>query len=186
MGTPGTTAGDTLGRFVAERLTVASTVTTVRNTLNCLSLNGTGGSATDPAIIFGDNTTIPATSRTGIYGSDDSIFFSTGGVQRFSISNVSTSITGNLIMSTPAVGVTGANGGIGVVPNNLGSSTGVTFIAGSGVYNTASTSSGIRFETFNDRTLIYARGLNVLTCERSGLLVGDEGIVNTNARNVFN
>jgi len=179
VGTPGTTAGDTLGRFLAERLTVASTVTTVRNTLNCLSLNGTGGSATDPAIIFGDNTTIPATSRTGIYGSDDSVFFSTGGVQRFSISNASTSITGNLIMSTPAVGVTGANGGIGVVPNNLGSSTGVTFIAGSGVYNTASTSSGIRFETFNDRTLIYARGLNVLTCERSGLLVGDEGIVNT-------
>ena len=82
-------------------------------------------------------------------------------------------------MSTPAVGVTGANGGIGVVPNNLGSSTGVTLISGSGVYNTASTNSGIRFETFNDRTLIYARGLNVLTCERSGLLVGDEGIVNT-------
>jgi len=163
----GTTAGSTAGRPDAvERFRVDDNFVTVTNSLN---LNRVG-SASEPNILFGDNTTIPATSRTGIYGSDDNIFFSTGGVQRFSISNASTSITGNLIMSTPAVGVTGANGGIGVVAN-LG--------ATAGVYNTASTNSGIRFETFNDRTLIYSRGLNVLTCERSGPGVGDEGIVNT-------
>lgn len=126
----------------------------------------TAGSAAAPTLLFGDST-VP---QSGIWGTDDNIFFGTQGVQRFSISNVSTSITGNLIMSTPAVGITGANGGIGVVAN-IG--------ATAGVYNTASTNSGIRFENFNDRTLIYARGLNVLTCERSGVLTGDEGIVNT-------
>lgn len=160
-------AGSTAGRPDAvERFRVDDNFVTVTNSLNLTRV----GSAAEPTLIFNDNTATPAASRTGIWGTDDNIFFSTGGVQRFSISNVNTSITGNLIMSTPAVGITGANGGIGVVAN-LG--------ATSGVYNTASTNSGIRFETFNDRTLIYSRGLNVLTCERSGIGVGDEGIVNT-------
>ena len=156
----GTTAGSTAGRPNAiERFRVDDNFVTVTNSLNLTRV----GSAAEPTLIFNDNTATPAASRTGIWGTDDNIFFSTGGVQRMNIGNTGASITGNLVMS-------GSTGGIGVVANTS---------ATAGVYNTASTNSGIRFENFNERTLIYARGLNVLTCERSGPMVGDEGIVNT-------
>lgn len=99
VGTPGTTAGDTLGRFLAERLTIGSVFTTVRNTLNCLSLNGTGGTAGNPAIIFGDNTNLPAANRSGIYGADDSVSISTNGVQRFEVNNNGVNTSSRFISS---------------------------------------------------------------------------------------
>lgn len=157
----GTTAGSTAGRPDAvERFRVDDNFVTVTNSLN---LNRVG-SASEPNILFGDNTTIPATSRTGIYGSDDNIFFSTGGVQRFSISNANAAISGNLIMSTPAVGVTGANGGIGVV-----ASVGNT----AGLYSTSNTNSGIRFQDTNSNVRILTNGMNVIDCTN----VGGVGVV---------
>ena len=122
------------------------------------------GTASNPALIFNDNFNQPIADRSGLYGGENQIGISTGGVQRVLVDNSGATITGNLVMGTPAVGVTGANGGIGVV-----ASVGNT----AGLYSTSNTNSGIRFQDTNSNVRILTNGMNVIDCTN----VGGVGVV---------
>jgi len=64
----------------------------------------TAGSASAPSLMFGDNILTPVANRSGIWGSDDNVFFGTQGVQRVNINN-----TGMIISGTLDLGGNGTN-----------------------------------------------------------------------------
>jgi len=90
-----TNSDNTTNPPAVDRLVISDNFVTVTNSLNLTRV----GSAAEPTLIFNDNTATPAASRTGIWGTDDNIFFGTAGSQRMNISNSGASITGDLTVS---------------------------------------------------------------------------------------
>jgi len=104
-------AGGAIRRLLvtAASVDVESSVFSVLKTDAIHSIAGilnlpTAGSASAPSLMFGDNILTPVANRSGIWGSDDNVFFGTQGVQRVNINN-----TGMIISGTLDLGGNGTN-----------------------------------------------------------------------------